>query len=285
MLYRGYDQAGLDAQYFLRARVTDFQAYFDDYAARSAAARRDLACQLDVPYGPGPSERLDIFPAAHPKAPVHCFIHGGYWQAMDKSDFDYIATGLVPAGATVVVVNYALAPTVGMDEIVRQNRAALAWVWRHATSFGADPHRIYLSGHSAGGHLTAMLLSTDWRAVAADLPADLVKGGCSLSGLYDLEPIRLCYLNEKLGLDRVTAARNSPILQLPQQSAPLILSAGDQETDEFLRQQADYAAARKARNLPVELVAAPGLHHFSVVNELIRPASALHVAVRRQMGL
>ena len=285
MIYRGYDQAGLDAQYFLRGRVTDFQSYFDDYAARSAKIRQSLPCRLDVSYGTAPGERLDIFPAAQPGAPVHCFIHGGYWQAMDKSDFDFVAEGLVPFGAAVAVINYALAPSVGMDEIVRQNRAALAWVWRHAASFGGDPARIYVSGHSAGGHLTAMMLSTDWPKVAADLPADLVKGGCAISGLYDLEPIRLCYLNEKLQMDAAVAARNSPILHVPSRAGSLMLCVGGAETDEFLRQQAAYAEAWRARRLPLEIVAAPGLHHFSVVDELARPAGALNQAVRRQMGL
>jgi arylformamidase len=284
-LYGGYDRAGLDAQYNLRARHTDAQSYIDGYAARSATARTKLACRLDVAYGPTEPERLDIFPAAQVQAPVQVFIHGGYWQALDCRDFAFIAEGFVPQGAATVVVNYALAPNAGMDEIVRQNRAALAWVWRNAPSFGGDPARIFVSGHSAGGHLTAAMAITDWPAVDAALPRDLVKGGCAISGIYELEPIRLCYLNDKLQMDAAVAAHNSPIRHLPAAAPPVILCVGSEETAEFLRQQQEFAAAWVAQGHALDIVPAPGLQHFSVVEELARPGSPLNRAVGRQMGI
>jgi arylformamidase len=222
------------------------------------------------------------------------FIHGGYWRAMDKADFRYVAEGLVPAGAMVAVVNYALVPSVDIDEIVRQNRAALAWLWHHAADYGGDPNRIFVSGHSAGGHLTAMMMATDWPGFDRALPKDLVKGGCAISGVFDLEPVRLCYLNDDMGMDEATAARNSPIWLLDRMTpAPLILCVGGIETDEFHRQQADFAAAWAAAwsaapppaGAPLTVVDAPGMHHFVVVDELAKAESPLNRAVRDQMSL
>lgn len=280
-LYRSYDRAGLDAQYFLRGVIPDFQTYFDRYRASSEQAKHELRCHLDIAYGNKPTETLDIFPCADHGRPVHVFIHGGYWQSMDKADFDFVAFGFQPANIVTVVVNYALAPSVTMDEIVRQNRAALAWIWRNAPRFGGDPNQIYVSGHSAGGHLTSLMCITDWPKFSPGLPADLVKGGLSISGLYDLEPIRLCYLNDKLKLDTVSAWRNSPIHHLPQHAPQLLFAVGANETDEFLRQQADFAAVWTAKGLPGTVIEAPGLHHFDIVEALARPGTNLNQAALR----
>lgn len=278
-IYRDYDQAALDGQYFLRGRVADVQTYFERWARTSAETRGRFPCRLDIAYGPSPAETLDIFlPAASGPAPVHVFLHGGYWQALDKSDHSFVADGFVPQGAVVVVVNYALAPTVGIDEIVRQIRAALAWVWRNAADFGGDPGRIAVSGHSAGGHLAAMAACTDWPAFAAGLPADLVKGAVMIAGLYDLEPIRLCYLNKVLGLTAAEVRRNSP-LNLDIAGRPrLVLCVGADETDEFHRQQQVYAAALIQKGFAPQIAAAPGMHHFQVVEALARPGTFLHQA-------
>jgi arylformamidase len=277
-LYRNYDRAGLDAQYFLRGRVPEHPEYFRRWAEDSAAVRRARPCRLDIPYG---AERLDLFPAGRAAAPCLLFIHGGYWQALDKSDFSFLAPAFQDAGITVAVVNYTLAPKAGMDEIVRQNRAAVAWLCRNAREYGIDPDRIHVAGHSAGGHLTAMVLATDWAAF--ELGRNPVRGACAISGLYDLEPIRLCYLNDVLGLDEAAAERNSPLNHLPERSPPLILSVGTGETDEFLRQQESFAAAWRAAGLPLEIADQPGDNHFDVVGRLGRQ-SLLHRAVMRQIS-
>ena len=284
-IFRGYDRQALDREYDNRSKVPDCADYLTRYAKESEAARRELPCRLDLRYGPNPGETLDVFPASGPgPAPIQLFIHGGYWRALDKADFSYVARAFVPAGAATVVTNYGLIPSVDMDELVRQCRAAGAWVYRNAASFGGDPGRLFTSGHSAGGHLVAMLMATDWPAFAG-LPPDVLKAGCGISGLYDLEPIRLCYLNEHLKLTSEQARRNSPIHHVPARSSPLLLPVGALEGAEYHRQTDELAAAWRARGLACEVMDMPGLHHFSIVAQLGDPASDLSRAIPRQMRL
>lgn len=284
-IFLHYDQDALDQEYDNSRKVTNASDYLVRYPRESAATRGALHCRLDVAYGSSPAERLDVFPAAVPgPAPVHVFLHGGYWQRLDKMDFSFVARALQPAGAAVVVINYALIPSVGMDELVRQCRAALVWVYRHAASIGGDPARISVSGHSAGGHLVAMLMATDWPAFAG-LPTDLVKAGCGLSGLYDLEPIRLSYLNEVLRLTPDAARRNSPVHLSPPQAGHLVLAVGSDEGPEYHRQSEDQAAAWRRRGLAVDILDLPGENHFSIVTHLEDPSSALARTIHRQMGL
>jgi arylformamidase len=279
-VFRGYDRPALDAQYNNRKRFPDHINHFAAWARWSEAARRRLDCRLDVAFGAGEKERLDVFPAEE-GAPVTVFVHGGYWYSLDKSDFSYVAEGMVANGVACVVNNYALAPQVDIDEIVRQNRAALAWVWRNARDFSGDPGRIFVTGHSAGGHLAAMLLATDWPAFADGLPADLVKGACAISGLFELEPIRLTYLNDTLRLDAAMAARNSPVLQDYPRAAPLLLVVGEDESDEYHRHSRDMAAKWQGLGYPGELIVPAGLDHFAIVDSLIDPQAEL---VRRQLA-
>jgi arylformamidase len=202
---------------------------------------------------------------------------------MDKADFSFVARGLRPAGAVTVVVNYGLVPSIDLDTLVRQCRAAVAWVHAHAREWGGDPERISVSGHSAGGHLVAMLLATDWAAFGA--PADTVKAGCAISGLYDLEPIRLCYLNDVLALTPEVARRNSPVHLAPARPTPLVLALGGAEGPEYHRQTDALAAAWRAQGVPIEVMDLAGHDHFSIVAELQSPFSALARAIQGQMGL
>lgn len=284
-IFKAYDRAALDAQYNNRARHADHDVYFRNWEAGNKAAQAMPDLRANISYGPAPEETLDIFLAGESPAPVHVFIHGGYWQQRTKDDFSFVAQGLVPLGAHTVVVNYALAPQVTMDEIVRQNRAAFAWIWRNARDFGGDPDRIFVSGHSAGGHLVAMVMSADWTAFGEGLPPDLIKGGCAISGLYDLEPIRLTYLNDALGLDAEAAARNSPVLHPPIRKAPIIVAVGAEESEEYHRQAEDFVSVLTAGDVPCEHFVLPGLNHYSVIDQFMRPDTALSLAVGRQMGL
>jgi arylformamidase len=202
---------------------------------------------------------------------------------MDKADFSYVARALRPVGAATVVIDYGLVPTIDLDELVRQCRAAVAWVHRHARQWGGDPERITVCGHSAGGHLTAMMLATDWRAWG--LPADVVKGACAISGLYDLEPIRLCYLNHILALTPESARRNSPVHLAPTGRPPLVLAVGGAEGPEYHRQTDDLAAAWRAHGLSIEVMDLAGHDHFSIMGELSSPGTELARAIHRQLGL
>src|SRR3989442_2013786 len=210
LVFRGYDRKALDREYNNREKVPDAQVWLARYARESERARRELTARLDVAYGSHPGETLDVFlPAGHGPTPVHVFIRGGYWPRLDKIDFSFVARAFLPAGVAVVVINYALVPTVDLDELVRQCRASIAWVYRNATSFDGDPDRITISGHSAAGHLVAMLMATDLAAFGA-LPPDLVKAGSGSSVRYDLRPIPTCYLTDPLGRPSPTARRCSP---------------------------------------------------------------------------
>jgi arylformamidase len=281
-IFRGYDRAALDREYDNRKKVVDAPAWLTRFAEASGDARAEISCRLDVAYGPAPGERLDIFPADRSTpAPIHVFIHGGYWQWLDKRDFSYVARAFVPAGITTVVINYGLIPTVTMAELVRQCRASIAWIAEHAASFGGDAGRVSVSGHSAGGHLVAMLMATDWTAFG--LPADAVKAGIGISGLYDLEPIRLCYLNDVLGLSSEDARVHSPIHLAPRCTGPLLLPLGEREGPEYLRQSQEMAAAWRDHGGWSEVLELAGHDHFSIVWELNDRESELARAIRARI--
>ena len=280
------DPTWLDAQYDNRARVPDHAAVMARWAQASALARSGAAtAQLDLRYGEGVGETLDIFPAALPNAPVLVFIHGGYWRGLDKADHSFVAPSFNADGAAVVVPNYALCPAVSIELITLQMAAAVAWVWRHAAGFGADPSRIALVGHSAGGHLAAMLLCCRWKEVDDELPAQPVSGALSLSGLYDLEPLRHTpMLQADLQLSPSSVARLSPAFFPRPKGAKLYAAVGLDESDEFQRQNTLIRDVWGPTAVPVcETV--PGSNHFTVLNQLADPRSRVHQLALRLLGL
>jgi arylformamidase len=285
--YRGYDRAGLDAQYNNRGKVPDFTVNVERWQADGARARATLGCRTNVPYGPSPSETVNVFPAqgAPGPAPVLVFIHGGYWMSLAKEATDFVALSMAPAGVAVVNVDYALMPGVRMDEVVRQCRAAVAWTLANAAGFGGDPSRVWVAGHSAGGHLTASVAATDW-AAQPGVPAGLrPAGGFSFSGLHDLEPIRLCYLNDTLGMDTDEAGRNSPLAMPAPVDGDWTLWVGGTEGPEYLRQAFDLAAAWGTdghRRVRAEVLM--GENHFTVIEPLADPESPLARRMRVTMG-
>ncbi|RPH63844.1 MAG: alpha/beta hydrolase, partial [Burkholderiales bacterium] len=210
------DPAWLDRQYNARAAIADSAAILQRWADEAASVRRRSAGLYDIAYGPTPAERLDLFPAAAPGAPLFVFMHGGYWRSLDKSDFSWVAPPLVAAGVSVAIPNYALAPSVGIETIVRQMLAAHAWLYRNAERYDLDRARIVTGGHSAGGHLAAMMLCAQWPRWCDDLPDLLVRAGLSISGLHDLRPVAAApFLNDALRLGNAGAWRLSPMSMPP----------------------------------------------------------------------
>lgn len=283
-VYRGMTPAELTRQYSPRLAIPEHPRIIERWRRWSADYRAAARAELDIAYGPGADETLDLFLPDADDAPIHAFLHGGYWQAMHKDDFSFVARALVEAGVAVAVVNYALCPAVTLDEIVRQVRSALAFVWREGGRFGCDPSNIQVSGHSAGGQLTAMMVATGWPAFAAELPADLVKSGVAISGIFELEPLRHTPINDALGLDAEAARRNSPAFMTPPWPAPLALAVGGDESAEFHRQSRDFAARWGAAGCAVEHVAAPGCNHFTVVEQMADATSPLTRAMLRLLG-
>ena len=276
-----FDPAWLEGMYNNLARVKDHPAYFQRWARESAEARETLPARIDLPYGQGVNETLDIFPAPVPDAPVLVFIHGGYWRAMDKKDHSFIAPAFNDRGICVVQPNYALCPgtseqPVTVPGIMLQMVRALEWTWRHIAAHGGDPSRIAVAGHSAGGHMAAALLACDWKAVAPDLPAHLVRNALSISGLYDLRPLqRTPFLENTLKLTDADVLRASPALWTAPKRGQLYAVAGGAESEEFIRHNAMIRDAWGRNTVPVCEVL-PGLNHFDVVDALADPAHALH---------
>jgi len=276
-----FDPAWLEGMYNNLARVKDHPAYFQRWARESAEARETLPARIDLPYGQGVNETLDIFPAPVPDAPVLVFIHGGYWRAMDKKDHSFIAPAFNDRGICVVQPNYALCPgtseqPVTVPGIMLQMVRALEWTWRHIAAHGGDPKRITVAGHSAGGHMAAALLACDWKAVAPDLPAHLVRNALSISGLYDLRPLqRTPFLENTLKLTDADVLRASPALWPAPKRGQLYAVAGGAESEEFIRHNAMIRDAWGRNTVPVCEVL-PGLNHFDVVDALADPAHALH---------
>lgn len=281
LVYRGYDQAQLDAQYDNGVAVPDRARWTDRWPVASLEARARLGGKLDAAYGSHEREKLDIFPAAGDKAPILMFIHGGYWRMRSKDEFSFIAPSYVAAGISVVMVGYPLAPAATMDDITESARQAVIRVYRNAASFGGDPARLHISGYSSGGHLVGMMMATDW--AARGLSGNAVKGGCAISGIYDLEPFRLCSLNAHVGVTKEAAARNSPMHLVPKKAIPLILTVGGKETDEFRRQTEAYADVWRRAGLPLEIVPMPEDHHYSIMDGFADPISPLFQAVIRQI--
>jgi arylformamidase len=269
--------AQLDANYNNRALVPDFQRYFDSWVSRSAEARKQ-PCVLDVSYGASAGEKLDIFPAASGtvNAPVMVFIHGGYWRSLDKKDHSFVAPPFTAGGVCVVVVNYDLCPKVTVAQITLQLVRALVWVHDQIAGYGGNADNVTVVGHSAGGHLAAMLLACDWPVVREDLPARWVSKAVAISGLFDLEPIRRTpFLQDSLRLTREDARRCSPALFPPPNGCKLHAVVGADESAEFHRQNRLLRQVWGA-DVVTRCEEVAGCHHFSILDALADPRTGLH---------
>jgi arylformamidase len=282
------DEAWCDAQYNNRARIPNFAEVIARWQKGSELARAEMPCVLDLAYGSDPAERLDVFsPApgsAAGTAPVLIFLHGGYWRALDKSDHSFLAPALVSSGALVVVPNYSLCPAVGIADIALQMTRVVAWVHQHAAEYGGDPDRVAVMGHSAGGHLSAMLLCCDWSRVDASLPACPLLGALSMSGLHDLAPLRHApFLRDELRLSTADVQRLSPA-RFPAPERPLLAVVGGGESEEFLRQNRLIEDAWGKAAVPV-CESVPGADHLTVLHGLADPAHRVHQLALSLVGL
>jgi arylformamidase len=287
-VWRDYDQATLDREYNQGSLVADTSKYRTLKVEASERARASIPCLLDVSYGPTRAERLDVYKPGNSGAPIVVFIHGGAWKGGSKEESAYAAEAFVARGAAFVVPEFALVPDVLLEEQVRQNRAAIAWAARNAASFGGDPSRLYVIGHSSGSHVAGMMLVTDWDGVYG-LPADLIKGAGLASGMYDLEPVRLSSRNAYLKLDADRALALSSIRHIRSASEigplPAVVAWGSGELREFQRQSQEFAAAWNIEGHPTTPLEIDGNNHFDMAQDWARTDRPLFQAMMEIVGL
>jgi arylformamidase len=284
-IFRDYNQESLDIEYNNRGRFPDTADCKAAQVVGSDEAKAEYECRLDVRFGDGETDLLDIYIAeCDGPHPIHVFFHGGYWKSNTKNDFGFVAKPFVPHGVTTVVVEYPLIPSVRMGTLIDRCCASMEWTWRNAESFGGDKNNITISGHSAGGHITAMMMQTDWPSYSDGLPKDLVKGGCSISGVSDLDPVRLSFQNDELQFSPEEAAEFSTLFMDPKHTGPLLAVAGGIEGPEFIRQTKELADAWSAKGMDVKGWIMEGKHHFTTINQYLDPESELSRAVRGLTG-
>ena len=284
IVYRGMTQSELDDQYNQHSLVKNSDVFKQRKIAESARVREKLGGLRDIAYGPSRHELLDVFTCGKPGAPTLVFIHGGAWKAGHKDEVSFFAEHFVAAGANCIAVNFALVPEVRLQEQVRQAAAAIAWAWRNAASFGGDPEKLYVTGHSSGGHVTGMMMVMRWQAEFG-VPDTVLKGAAPFSGMFDLEPVQLSWRNSYLKLTREEALALSPIRRIPDHGMKLVIGYGEGELAEFQRQSRDFAAAWRARFYPCTEIAVPSLNHFEVQQLYGRPDSVITKSILAMMGL
>jgi arylformamidase len=278
------EKTDYDLLYNPRLTVTDYQQVFDRWERNSERVRASLDCYLDVPYGPDDTETLDVFRAKGTSRGLLMYIHGGYWRSLDKKRFSFIAPAFAETGITVAVPNYALCPSVQVADIVMQMVQASAWLHRNGGNFGAPPGRLGICGHSAGGHLAAMMLACHWPAYSADLPKKVVSGALSISGLYDLtEIMKVPSINGDVRLDEKAALKASPAFLPPASDAPLYTAVGAEENEGFHIQ--NRIIAERWPKVHRADIACQGKNHFTVLDGLCDPKSNLFRTALSTVGL
>jgi arylformamidase len=267
--WRGMNQQELDRGLNNGAAVAGSGDIVAGWDRRSAELRAKHSDHLNLRYGPRERNRIDFFKAAA-NAPTLLFIHGGYWQMRAKEAFSLFAAGPMAHGINVALIGYTLAPDATLDQIVAEIDAGIDYLAGRLPDLGGDANRIAASGWSAGGHLTAMALSHP-----------RVKGGVAISGIYDLEPIRHSYLNEKLGLDAAMSRRNSPITEAGGPIKPLALTAGSGELPLLRRQTSDFAGHRAKHGLPVSYEEIQGADHFTIMDQMLSPTGRVTMMIKQ----
>jgi len=272
----------------IRAIVPEFEAISEGYRTASVATRQRHRHQLDIAYGPGPRQRLDlIFPEPrNGAAPVHVFVHGGYWRANERENFHFVAESVVAAGAIAVIVEYPLMPGARMAELVADVRQAAAWVGLHIAEHGGDPTRISASGHSAGAHLASYLAAL--APHEHGFPATRIKALLLVSGIYDLRPITESFLQAEIGLTPEEVNEWSPFEAIQAPETPVTLVVGKAETEPFHLQAQDFAFAAEKRGAQVERITLPDHDHMTIVRDMGVPGSRMGLlvaeAIERSLG-
>ncbi len=282
VIYKQYNQDQLDLQYNNRIHVPDYETYFTTWERLSRKAEKKYTVLKDIAYGNGPRECIDVFPSANSGSKTLIFIHGGYWQRFDKSLFHFVAGAFADYGITIVLLNYPLIPDVSIDEIVASCRKSLTWLKKNLRELNGDPLQMYIAGHSAGGHLAAMLLENRWAKNNLD---DSIKGVCSLSGLFNLKPIQQSNLNSVLNLTREITERNSPVNLEPTSVGRLLLFVGSAETQEYKDQSEELFNTWKNKVSAIDFSEITGLNHFSILNSILDPFSLIHHSICKMMQL
>lgn len=282
-----FSPADFDAQYNLRAARPDYEeTVIPSWVADSETARAELDCTLDIRYGDGEKQLLDVFSCGDAAAPTLLYVHGGYWQRGDKSVYSFLAAPFVANGVNIIVIGYDLCPAVTITQISQEAREAVMYVHRHAGELGVNGDRLTVMGHSAGGHITQMMMATNWQAIDPALPGDLVKSGIPVSPLSYLEPVRLTEdLNGGIRMDAAEADAESPMTNHPPlTNAPQMVVVGGAETDEFHRQAQMYVDKFATETRPVELYVVPGVDHFDELNVLVDPTSPFFTKTLALLG-
>ena len=270
----------LEKGYNVRLLVDDFDALIEKWSNWSEDFRANADSSLDCQYGNGEQDKLDIFRSGKPNAPLFIFVHGGYWQRGDKSIYSFVADSFVNSGIDVALIGYQLCPGASMTNIVDKIREAIVWIWNNASDYSISRHRINVSGHSAGGHITGMVLATDWSTISNNLPKDIVKTGIPISGLYQLDPIRETTIADALGLNDEESLALSPHFYQPQTEAPILVTLGGGETPEFHWQTNKFLKRWKNFKAPLDYFAEPDVDHFGVVERLANSESQIFIKVK-----
>ena len=270
----------LEKGYNVRLLVDDFDGLIEKWSNWSEDFRSNADSSLNCQYGKGEKDKLDIFRCGNRNAPLFIFIHGVYWQRGDKSIYSFVAESFVNSGIDVALIGYQLCPGASMTNIVDKIREAIVWIWNNANDYSISKHRINVSGHSAGGHITGMVLATDWSTISNDLPKDIVKTGVPISGLYQLDPIRETTIADALGLDDEESLALSPHFFEPKTDAPILVTLGGGETPEFHWQTDNFVNKWKGLKASLDYFAEPDVDHFGVVERLANLESQIFTKVK-----
>ena len=284
IVYMGYTATDLAIQLDVAKTIKDLPAYQQESAEMSHKVVTNLDCFKDVQYGNDEPQKLDIFPAAVDRAPILVDIHGGGWRSGSRNIRSFPASSVTKAGVMWVPIDYGLAPNYSIHQMVDHVRSAIVWLYHNVSKYGGDPSKLYVSGNSAGGHLTGCILMPDWHKNFG-VPSDIIKGACAISGVYDLQALVHAEYgyNDELGMDIETAQNFSPLFNLPTKGCPLIVSYGAREPNEFRRQSRVYYEAWKDGGFPATEIVVNGAHHFAMSRQMSDPNSALFQAVTKMI--